>query len=72
LAAPPRHEFWADSLPYRDVPLAAIFGHRQVTDAYLVALARSRKARLASFDGGLAQSYRDIVEPVSTDLGSSQ
>jgi len=36
-----------------------VLGHRQVTDAYLVALARRRgpQARLATLDDGLAQLY---------------
>jgi uncharacterized protein len=29
-------------------------GHKQVTDAYLVALTKSKNARLASFNRGLA------------------
>ncbi len=32
----------------------ALQGHRQVTDAYLVALAGHRKGVLATFDRGLA------------------
>jgi predicted nucleic acid-binding protein len=35
-AADPRHEFWADDIPYTDVPTQGIVGHRQVTEAYLV------------------------------------
>lgn len=50
------HEFWGDSL---QVPAtvkgmeAGLQGHRQLTDAYLLALARRRKGLLASFDRGL-------------------
>ena len=36
----PRHEFWPDDVSYLDMPTAGIAGHRQVTDAYLVLLAR--------------------------------
>ena len=50
----PRHEFWADSVSYREVPLRGIIGHRQVTDAYLAQLARAQQAKLVSFDKGLA------------------
>ncbi|MDR2378800.1 MAG: hypothetical protein LBD70_05190 [Bifidobacteriaceae bacterium] len=29
----PNHQFWSDSLPYRQVSLAGVIGHRQVADA---------------------------------------
>jgi len=62
LAEHPRHEFWADSISYREVPLGSVIGHRQVTDAYLVQLARAHGARLATFDRDLAGLHSDIVE----------
>jgi toxin-antitoxin system PIN domain toxin len=52
----PAHEFWTDSL---EVPGAVkqmearLHGHKQLTDAYLLALAHGRKGRLATFDRGL-------------------
>jgi predicted nucleic acid-binding protein len=55
--AHPAHEFWAERL---QVPAAvggielALSGHRQVTDAYLLALASRRKGVLATFDRGLS------------------
>ena len=65
------HEFWADDLP---VPVAlsdgaGIVGHRQITDAYLVALARSHGGMLATFDrGALSLVRRDegLVELVGS------
>jgi hypothetical protein len=51
-----RHEFWTESL---EVPVAVkdmeerLQGHRQLTDAYLLALANRRKGVLATFDRGL-------------------
>lgn len=58
----PGTEFWPDSLSYRDVDLTAVRGHRHVTDAYLVALARSHGARLATLDRALVQTHpRDAV-----------
>jgi toxin-antitoxin system PIN domain toxin len=63
-AASPRHEFWADDVPYTDVPVQGIVGHRQVTDAYLAQLARSRKARLATFDQAMAKLHRDVADLV--------
>jgi toxin-antitoxin system PIN domain toxin len=50
------HEFWPDSLP---VPAAvkpvesSLQGYRQLTDAYLLALASRHKGVLATFDRGL-------------------
>ena len=49
-----RHEFWPDSVSFADVQIAGVVGHRQVTDAYLAQLARSRKGQLATLDSGLA------------------
>ena len=48
-----RHEFWPDHLPYCDDVLLGVVGHRQVTDAYLAALAASRDTKVATFDRGL-------------------
>jgi uncharacterized protein len=64
LAESSRHEFWPDSDPYRQVPMKGVIGHRQVTDAYLAHLARSRGGRLATFDQGLAHLHPDIAELV--------
>lgn len=64
LSANPRHEFWPDSVSYTAVDIRGIIGHRQVTDAYLAQLARSRIGRLATFDRGLAELHRDIAELV--------
>ncbi|MDR1079073.1 MAG: PIN domain-containing protein [Propionibacteriaceae bacterium] len=50
----PTHQFWPDDLPYADVDLAGLRGHRQVTDTYLAALAAHRGAKLVTFDKGLA------------------
>ena len=63
-AADPRHEFWADDIPYTDVPTQGIIGHRQVTDAYLAHLARARGSRLATFDQALAKLHHDVTELV--------
>lgn len=55
--AHPRSEFWPDDLSYRDVDLTVVRGHRQVTDAYLVGLARRHGSVLATFDDGLAAAH---------------
>jgi uncharacterized protein len=52
----PRCEFWPDALSYGEVELGHVRGHRQITDAYLAALAGShRDSKLATFDEALAE-----------------
>jgi uncharacterized protein len=51
------HVFWADSLRVNDIHAFngnAIVGHRQVTDAYLIELAKHHKGKVATLDSGLA------------------
>src|SRR3546814_18222979 len=48
----PRHRFWADAIDYSVVSWSGLLGHRQVTDAYLAALARHQQGRLATLDRG--------------------
>ena len=54
--ASPRCEFWPDSLSYRQAELSHVTGHRQVTDAYLAALAAEHHSLLATFDQALAEA----------------
>lgn len=61
LRASARHESWPDDLAYDEVDLRGVVGHRQVTDAYLAALARARGEHLATFDRALAALHRDVV-----------
>ena len=51
------HEFWPDSLSWAeaDALQGRLTGHLQVTDAYLVALARAHFARLLTLDRGMRQ-----------------
>jgi hypothetical protein len=58
----PRHRFGPDILPYEDVRMQGVIGHRQVTDAYLAQLARANGGRLATFDEGLAALHRDVAD----------
>ncbi len=58
----PRHEQWLDDLTYAEVDLSHVYGHRQVTDAYLVQLARARGGRVATFDRGLAAAAADVAD----------
>ena len=62
LHASPRCEFWEDSISYTTADLGHVVGHRQVTDAYLAALATSRGGRLATFDQALATALSHSVE----------
>jgi toxin-antitoxin system PIN domain toxin len=58
----PNHLFWPDSIGYGDVRMAGVVGHSQVTDAYLAQLARSHRARLATFDERLTALHSDLSE----------
>lgn len=54
----PGHEFWPDKLAVAsEGPFAslAFVGHRQTTDAYLLALAQSHSGKLATLDKGIAE-----------------
>ena len=64
-----RHEFWADNVPYTEVPTDGMIGHRQVTDAYLAQLARGRRSRIATFDLAMAKLHHDVAELIPTDTG---
>ena len=51
------HAFWADDLRVNDLASftsIALVGHRQVTDAYLIELAKRYKGKVATLDTGLA------------------
>ena len=60
------HEFWADNISIRDQKIFSpdrIHGSRQLTDIYLLALAVSRSARLATFDQGVPISAAAGAKP---------
>jgi toxin-antitoxin system PIN domain toxin len=61
-----RHEFWPDSVSFARVEIGGVVGHRQVTDAYLAQLARTRKGQLATLDSGLAHLHSDVAVLVPT------
>ena len=48
------HRFWPDALAFERSHLGGVIGHRQVTDAYLVALAKHNGSKVVSLDRGLA------------------
>jgi toxin-antitoxin system PIN domain toxin len=64
-----RHEQWFDDLSYLEVDLSRALGHRQVTDAYLAALARAHRGRLATLDQGLAVTAPDVAELIPVTSG---
>ena len=61
-----RHEFWPDSVSFADVQVGGVVGHRQITDAYLAQLARSRSEQLATLDSGLAHLHSDVALLIPT------
>lgn len=65
VTAQPGHHFWPDALELSGAPefsSVALAGHRQVTDAYLIGLARDRKGKLSTLDQGLAALVADNAE----------
>ena len=73
------HHFWPDSVSVRDtrrMDPGKLSGHRQITDAYLLALAVENGGRLATFDSSLPlDAVRDarpggparLTPPAATD-----
>lgn len=57
IEAHPKHVYWDTDLPYSRVPHRQIQGHRQVTDAWLVELARRNGGKVATLDQGMAATY---------------
>lgn len=51
-----KHEFWPDEISLHENPAPArmMAGHRQVTDAYLLALALKKGGKLVTFDRHVA------------------
>lgn len=62
----PEHEFWFDDVSLNDaMQNRAILGHRQITDAYLLALAGAHGGTVATLDRGLrilAEGSGEAVE----------
>ena len=63
-----RHCFWPDALAYHQIRWHGVLGHRQVTDAYLAALARDHGGKLATFDKGLVVLHPDVG--IGLDVGA--
>jgi toxin-antitoxin system PIN domain toxin len=67
LQAAEGHEFWPDGLSYDRIDMRGVVGHKQVTDAYLAGLARSRDGRLATLDRALATLHDDVALLLDAD-----
>ena len=62
------HTFWADATRFPDNPHldpSRLVGHRQVTDAHLVALALQHGGRLVTFDRGISDVVPSGIAPDS-------
>jgi uncharacterized protein len=57
----PGHEFWEEGFSYSSVPHQLLRGPKQVTDAWLVELARRRKSKLATLDAALAALHKETA-----------
>lgn len=60
------HTFWPDAIRYEAAQLVGVIGHRQVTDAYLVALALHHGGSVATLDKGLAALHGEHVHLLNT------
>lgn len=55
------HHFWSDDFDYVHLSEKRIHGYKQVTDAYLAALAGSHEGALATMDEALAALQLNVV-----------
>ena len=62
----PQHVFWPDQIGYDAFALAGVIGHRQVTDAYLAALARHFDGCVVTLDRGLAMLHSQTAQLIPT------
>ena len=62
LRAVGRHRFLVDDVSMTDDDVPTLVGHRQVSDAHLLTLARRHGVRLVTFDGGAHALGGDDVE----------
>lgn len=67
LRGAPGHRFLQDDVSICDSDVPRIVGHRQVTDAHLLTLARRNAVRIVTFDAGIAALAGDSgVELLTT------
>lgn len=75
MAAQPTHTYWPDApepLQLTTLQSAALVGHRQVTDAYLLGLAVLRRQCLATLDRGLVSFATAAGLATHVELVSAQ
>ena len=56
LTKSPDHQFWPMNVEFQDAVEAfaeRLFGHQQITDAYLLGMAIAKKGRLVTLDGAI-------------------
>lgn len=63
------HRFLADDVSLADAEIPPLSGHRQVTDAHLLAIARRHDTRLVTFDAAAARMARGDEVQLLTALG---
>lgn len=63
------HRFLVDDVSIADPDISPLAGHRQVTDAHLVALARRHDTRLVTFDAATLTLARGEEVELLTALG---
>lgn len=61
IQALPGHRFIEAAPSYREARLVDVRGHRQLTDAWLAALARRHGLSLVTLDAGLAAVHGDVA-----------
>ncbi len=74
MVAQPQHAYWAEApepLAMATLNSAALVGHRQVTDAYLLGLAALKQQCLATLDRGLVAFAQAVGLPGHAELVSS-
>lgn len=62
----PRHDHAMDDVDVTALDVSMLIGHRQVTDAYLAALARRHEVGLLTWDRGLVAVHADVAVLVGT------
>ena len=61
LASHPRYTWWKGDLDYLEVDPDRLQGPKQVTDAWLAALARKQRGKLATLNSALAALHPDMA-----------
>ncbi|MFT4176784.1 MAG: VapC toxin family PIN domain ribonuclease [Luteolibacter sp.] len=59
--AHPKHVFWPENFSYSEISPTRLTGHRQLTDAWLVELARRKGGKLATLDEPLAALWPEVA-----------